>query len=413
MEVEFNTRKKLQAVLDQISQLLLSDFPHSSSEAALKLLHEYFLKQLDRLDAARKSSIKKAIDQTCITINERIYQHLPYLGFLLRSTNVRNAFEAYYSLVEIAQALIGPTAKVVVSSEWDFSPLTYPMNVSVLPDYVLLGLPSTESMNALILPLAGHELGHSVWLNENFENKHETAVGDRATKYLKDNWVSFLAAAPHHATLKPTDHEFQTNPILVDILSEIVTLSLSQIEETFCDALGAYLFGNSYAFAFHYLLAPSLGGTRAFEYPTLETRAQNISNALNLKNKYFTNYPAEFHDKQPTLALRDEFILRAADEIAKEMSALMYLSAKQIVTAKAKQFAPDDIATNEILLMFKHDIPAGSPRSLSDILNAGWYYVSEHAATHNELERPLFDWVSELVLKSIEVLEYRTRVDHA
>jgi hypothetical protein len=38
MEADFNTQKKLQAVLEQISQLLLSDFPHPSSQDALKLM---------------------------------------------------------------------------------------------------------------------------------------------------------------------------------------------------------------------------------------------------------------------------------------------------------------------------------------------------------------------------------------
>jgi hypothetical protein len=412
MEADFNTKKKLQAVVDQISQLLLSDFPHASSEDALKLMQKYFLRQLKRLDEAKKSSVKTATIQTCITINERIYQHLPILGFLLRSTNVRNAFEAYYSLVEIARALIGPKAKVVVSSEWDFSPLTYPMTVSVLPNYVLLGLPSTESMNSLILPLAGHEFGHSVWLNDDLENKNHRAVNDSAKQYLKDNWKLFRASAPR-MPLRPTDRHFRTNRILVDVLSDIVTLALSQMEETFCDALGVHLFGNSYAFAFHYLLAPSLGGTRALQYPTLITRARNITNALDLKLAGFKNYSSEFEEKQPDLAERDNFIVGAADDIAIAMSSQMYMAAQNIVCRRAQRFVSDEGAVNDILLMFNHDVPAQNPRSLSDILNAAWRYVNENAKTHKESKRPLFEWTSELVLKSIEVLEYRTRVDHA
>jgi hypothetical protein len=125
MEIEFNTRKKLQAILWQISQLLLSDFPHSSSESALDLIKIFFEQQFNRLDRAAKSTDRKVLVQTCITINERIYQHLPYLGFLLRSTNIRNYFEAYHSYVGMAKALIGPNAKVIMSSQWNFSPLTY------------------------------------------------------------------------------------------------------------------------------------------------------------------------------------------------------------------------------------------------------------------------------------------------
>jgi hypothetical protein len=371
------------------------------------------LQQLRRLRNAKRSSVKKAAIQTCITINERIYQHLPILGFLLRSTNVRNAFEAYYSLVEIARALIGSKAKVVVSSEWDFSPLTYPMTVSVLPNYVLLGLPSTESMNSLILPLAGHEFGHSVWLNDNLENRNDPAVNDSAIQYLWKNWDRFIAVAPQHTKRRPSKRQFQTNPNLIDLRSDIVTLALSQMEETFCDALGVHLFGDSYAFAFHYLLAPSLGGVRALQYPALATRAQNVSNALNLESLGFQDYSSEFEEKQPDLSERDRFIVGAADEITMAMSSQMYLSAQKIVCKRAQRFVSDETAVNDILMMFNHEVPAQNPRSLSDILNAAWRYVNANANSHSEKKRPLFEWVSELVLKSIEVLEYRTRVDHA
>jgi hypothetical protein len=316
-------------------------------------------------------------------------------------------------LVEIARALIGSKAKVVVSSEWDFSPLTYPMTVSVLPNYVLLGLPSTESMNSLILPLAGHEFGHSVWLNENLENTNDPAVNDLAIQYLWKNWGRFVAVAPQHIKRRPSKRQFQTDPNLVDSRSAIVTLALSQIEETFCDALGVHLFGDSYAFAFHYLLAPSLGGIRALEYPTLATRAQNISNALNLGSTGFKDYSSEFNEKKPDLSERDEFIVGAADEIAMAMASQMYLSAQKIVCKRGQRFVSNEEAVNEILQMFKHEVPAQNPRSLSDVLNAAWRYVNENAKSHNEKKRPLFEGVSELVLKSIEVLEYRTRVDHA
>src|ERR1044072_377046 len=106
MHVKFNTRKKLEAFRGQIAHLLLSDFPHDSTRTALDLLDDFFKTQANRLNLASQSTNKKLISQTCITINERIYQNLPILGFLLRSTNVRNTFEAYYSFLRIAEALI-------------------------------------------------------------------------------------------------------------------------------------------------------------------------------------------------------------------------------------------------------------------------------------------------------------------
>jgi hypothetical protein len=300
-----------------------------------------------------------------------------------------------------------------MSSEWDFSPLTYPMTVSVLPDHVLIGLPSTESANALILPLAGHELGHSIWRNEKLENKWAAEVRQNARDQLKSRWTMFQSAFPEHSSLRPTDDELSNNIFLVHVQSDILGLSLSQIEEIFCDAIGIQLFGASFAYAFHYLLAPSLGGPRALEYPTLASRAEFLANfgKIDLKALGFSDYASEFQDQQPNLAPRPDFISTAADNIGRTMGEKMYREAGQIVSSKAGRFVPDRDAEATILRMFEHEIPARMPRSLADILNASWAYVKKHASTFNENERGLIEWVSELALKSIEVLEYRSRVN--
>jgi hypothetical protein len=415
MDLEFNTRKKLHAILAQISQLLLSDFPHASSQTALEAMQVYFRTQVGRLDRATKTSNQKVVAQACITINERIYQYLPILGFLLRSTNVRNNFEAYHSFLTMARAIIGPRAKVVISSEWDFSPLTYPLTVSALPDYVLLGMPSSESSNALILPLAGHELGHSVWKNEQLENKYASVVQEKAEEHLTKNWVPFQRTFTEFVHLNPTKQEFSTNIALVDVISDIVRLGLSQLEETFCDGIGAHLFGASYIFAFHYLLAPNLGGIRSLEYPALTVRADHLSRfgGLSTQSLGFSHFAAEFQDRLPNLSPRDGFISLAADEIAKVLANEVYQDAQKIVQSKARHLAHDDAAQAEILRMFSHNVPARLPRSMPDVLNAGWQYVKANASTFPEDERSLFDWVSELILKSLEVLEYRDRVGNA
>jgi hypothetical protein len=207
----------------------------------------------------------------------------------------------------------------------------------------------------------------------------------------------------------------QTDRILIDVISQIVGLSLSQIEETFCDAVGMHLFGASYAFAFHYLLAPSLGGTRAIQYPPLSVRAQNIEGlaGLDFNQIGLSNYSAEFRDRQPSLTQPDTFIVLAADEIAQQMATSTYQLAKQTVTSKAPQFVPERAAQDEILAMFRHGVPANAPRSMSDILNAGWMYVTQQKDTFDESDRSLIEWASELILKSLEVLEYRTRTSHA
>jgi len=315
----------------------------------------------------------------------------------------------------MARALLGPAAEVIMSSEWDFSPLTYPMTVSVLPEHVLIGMPSSESSNALILPLAGHELGHSVWRKEQLESKWAREVHQGAKDCLQLRWSDFQRAFPEHAAVKPTDTELANNMFLVHVQSDIVGLTLNQIEEIFCDAVGSHLFGPSYACAFHYLLAPSLGGTRPIEYPPLAIRATLLASCsgINLNTIGFPAYAAEFQDVQPSLAPRDDFISRAADEIAKKLSQRMYDDARALVMTKARAFTPDYDSELAILRMFEAGIPSQSPRSLADILNASWTYVRDKASGFDEDERPLLEWISELALKSIEVLEYRSRIGHA
>jgi hypothetical protein len=195
MDIEFHTRKKLGAIVAQIEQLLLSDFPHPASENALKRFLDFFRGQITRLENASNSD-PRIVKRVCITVNERILQYLPVLGFLLRSTNVRNNFEAYDAFVQLSEALIGPHAQVVLSSEWDYSPLTYPMNVSVLPNFVLLGMPASESTNALILPLAGHELSHSVWQNDQVDHLFRANIQNKVRDHIKAKWRDFHPSLP-------------------------------------------------------------------------------------------------------------------------------------------------------------------------------------------------------------------------
>jgi hypothetical protein len=415
MDIKFNTEKKARAFVAQIDKILLSDFPHPASESALNLFKRFFEEQLARISRAGTSSDRALLESTCTTTNQRIYQYLPILGLLLRSTNTRNSFEAYYAFVEIAHALIGPSANVIFSSEWDFSPLTYPMTVSVLPDYVLLGMPSSESSNALILPLAGHELGHSVWRNEQLENKFAALVQDEAREYLKANWSAFIQAFPEHSAIQPTDDELSNNMFLNFVISNVIQISLSQIEELFCDGVGAHLFGQSYALAFHYLLAPSLGGGRSIDYPSMQNRANFIATlgGIDLTKHGFADFKSEFSDRILSMPPRETFTSSAADAIGMKLASAMYSEAHSIVMSKAKDFAAEPTAQPGILNKFANGIPAREPRSLPDIINAGWAYFQSEGPTFQENERELIEWISELVLKSIEVLEFRSRTKNA
>jgi hypothetical protein len=79
-----------------------------------------------------------------------------------------------------------------------------------------------------------------------------------------------------------------------------------------------------------------------------------------LPQQGFSNYPGEFDDLQPSLTLREEFVLSAADKICRGLACAVFAEAKRIVEDK-------DAAAFEILEMFEKGIPARTPRSLADV----------------------------------------------
>ena len=409
MLLGYNTEKKLLSLIVRIDKLLLSDFPHKDSKSALNLLKVFFERHLARLAKAEKSAKPDTIVNVCITINERIYEYLPLLGFILRSTNIRNDFEWFYAILELSKRLIGQNAKVIISSEWDYSPLTFPLTISVLPNFVFLGLPSSESSNALILPLAGHELGHSIWQNEGLEELISPDIDSAVKAELLKQWQEFLIRYPEFDDLEPDLVSIEGDLFIVEIISDIVKLAVTQCEEIFCDACGVRLFGQGYIHAFHYLLAPSFGGYRSLEYPMLPVRARILSDfsGINLKEMGFQSYEDEFTDKNPSLFPRDDFKSRIADKIAEDMAQEMFKYAQEAIADRAP--APNVKAQETILKMFRAGIPSNQPTSLADVINAGWSYVVAQRGEWNERDRPLFEWVSELVFKSIEVLEYQQK----
>src|SRR5439155_22334513 len=139
------------------------------SKAALDQLRTLFERKLQRLEAFAPGSDLSIISQECRVTLLALYQYLPLLGFILRSTNVRNAFEAFGPFLRLAGDVLEPgiersqrKTKLLLSSEWDYSPFTYP-TIPDLPKFLFIGLPAPESANPLLIPLAGHELGHAVW----------------------------------------------------------------------------------------------------------------------------------------------------------------------------------------------------------------------------------------------------------
>lgn len=154
LSLEFSPAR-VRAFLDEITKLEASDFPYPHSKQALLSIERVFEEFLGHLEKLDKDSDPQTIRAACVAEVSGLFDYLPILGFILRSTNTRNAFETYGPVLRLCQKILGPNTKLLISSEWEYSPFTY-TRVTHLPNFVLIGLPAHESSNPLLLPLAGH-----------------------------------------------------------------------------------------------------------------------------------------------------------------------------------------------------------------------------------------------------------------
>jgi hypothetical protein len=171
-----SVRRKVESAEAQIRQIACVDFPYEDPRLALDSLKIALESYSELLASALVSDDLDTIVEACKMLNLKIVEYHPILGFLLRSTNIRNSFEAYDPLKELSHLLLDHKPGVILSSEWEFSPFTYPTASDDLPDFVLIGLPASEAGNALILPLAGHELGHSIWSHGQVGSRLESKI---------------------------------------------------------------------------------------------------------------------------------------------------------------------------------------------------------------------------------------------
>ena len=266
-----HARKRIVAIREEIERLKQSEFPYMHSRDALDLLAKKFEHQQSVLEKISPSAPPDVILNACSISVYQLFLYVPILGFILRSTNIRNAFEAYAPLLRLARSILGDKTKLIISSEWAYSPHVY-QSITDLPDFVLIGLPAPESANPLLIPLAGHELGHAVWKSEGFATNFEKQIADGILKEITENrWKEYEAAFP-----QAKKEHYNNNDILVrPIWLTAYTWALRQVEEIFCDIFGVCLFAESYLRAFEYLIAPGSTGERTVLYPNMARRVSH------------------------------------------------------------------------------------------------------------------------------------------
>lgn len=408
-----NARKRLRSVLDEIGRISEFEFPYEGSRAALDLIKKLFDNRLTSLNQFTTQSDQGVIRQTCVMTLQEVDVYLPLLGFIVRSTNVRNAFEIFRPLQRMAGAVLEPgtaqnsrQTELVVSSEWMYSPFIF-RAVPGLPGFVLIGLPSPESSNPLLVPLAGHELGHSVWVVTalGVQTTLDRLVYDKVAEVIINRWSEYQQAFP---TIQIAPDELHSDLAAMETWEPAGVWAVSQVEETFCDFLGLRLFGTSYLEAFAYLLAPVIPGERSRFYPNTLARIASLVTAANAyKVPVPPGYQGQFEDNAcPTLNRPDGFLLSVADEAVQNVVPQIIAEAERIVAASGIP-ASTPAQVDKIFRRFELVVPAEGCLGLPDILNAAWraYRDPSFWMGNAQVEQKKDETLKELVLKNIEIFE--------
>jgi hypothetical protein len=400
------SKLRLAAFLEEIGRLKGAEFPYVHSEHALQLIEEWFagyLGELNKLDAKAGSHLA-TVRSACAAELTGLFEYLPLLGFILRSTNPRNAFEVHGPLLRLAREVVTPNIKLIFSSEWDYSPLTY-LGITHLPNYVLIGLPAHESDNPLLLPLAGHELGHSIWMTRDLSSKFGSLLEAKVLLDIKSRWPEYHALFPDVASQAVLNSDFFAR----QTWSPAAEWGQRQAEETFCDFSGLRLFGESYLHAFAYLLAPKQLWVRSVLYPNLMKRVDNLVRAAaEYDIPVPPRYRHEFEDLLPPNAFdRPQiFLLSLADAASSSVTDALMIQARTIVDSGV-QHPSSEPEVEKLLKDFQAVAPATNAGCLANILNAGWRAFHDPKLWEDVHQiRLKAKTLKELILKSIEVFEY-------
>ena len=351
------------------------------------------------LDGLTEKNAPDVVQTACAEALLQVFRHLPLLGFILRSTDTRNSFEVFGPLLRLARQVLGPDINLVLSSEWNFSPHVL-SDIAEVPDFVLLGLPATEANNPLLIPLAGHELGHTAWqkrkLTSAFSPKIQKSILDAISANPSD-YTEVFGGLPHDLFASAN-------------ISPAFQWALRQAEETFCDCMGVRLFFGSYFHAFAYLVAPGVTAQRSVHYPNTRRR---ISNMIQAATKFGIEYPHAydglFIDQAEPPDRRTKYLLSLADAVAQALVGDMIARVEQIATGAhvpSYSIAKIEAAMRSFRLM----IPATEIGDLANLLSAGWRAYHDTSLWNGPLGIDRSDTLNELLLKSVEVLEIEARV---
>jgi hypothetical protein len=398
------TRSKIEHALQRVRGLRSPVAAQGDVENALGQIEKALVSHRDNLNAlATGTPDPVVLAQHCRVVLGELYMFLSSLGFLHRAQHPCNPFEAYDPLRRLAQQVIGSDTRIVISSEWDFSPLTY-VSLHGLPEFVFIGLPASEAENALLLPLAGHEFGHSLWRRNDEGARHVNAVVTELLVHIRARMAEFTLAFPH-----VTDQStLASDPTAVSAWRPSWLVAQRQCEEVFCGLVGLRLFGESYLKAFAWLIAPGLDDPRSF-YPLAKTRARILANA---SSSWGIAVPTGYEGQFIAATGKAEILLELADSTCESLAPVLTSAANALLTAAGidlpRQDCVDDVAARLL-----HAVPSVLPSTLQELLCAAWRLRDAPAlwSSSPHLRRDRERILNEILLKSAQCIEWRTRLE--
>jgi len=315
-------KRRYDAAILEIERLKQSEFPYPHILDALIQLETLFRDQRSQLDKLTAKSTPEIAKNACSQSLAYLFIYTPFLGFILRATNVRNAFELYAPVMRLARQLLGDKTKLLFCSEWDYSPFVY-LPTNELPDCVLIGVPAFESANPLLVSLAGHELGHNVWSQFALGKKFESSLRGEVLAAIKGKyWNDFQTCFPQ------AKHDNLTTDMFVQqAWLPAHAFAKRQLEEVFCDMMGLRLFAEAYLHAFAYLLSPCIPRERTPFYPSIRTRVDYLLRAsatigVDVPTDYADSFDAQPAPSSPVTGLlvnvADVAVDALVDQVCKE-----------------------------------------------------------------------------------------------
>src|SRR5690348_7303268 len=105
--------QKIDSAIAVVSRLIDGDHPHRDSKDALQEILAVYSAERARLVGLDETSQADTVLEVCRRINVKLARLTTFQGLLLRSTNIRNAFEVYFPIRILAAELFTPNAKIV------------------------------------------------------------------------------------------------------------------------------------------------------------------------------------------------------------------------------------------------------------------------------------------------------------